>query len=101
MVHGAIPCRRCVRSSSRTALWAQDAGCFLLQAPQGSKSSLPDSGAISQGVYRNPAFDFSYKLPFGWVDRTAEMQDDSAEALESRLLLAIFERPPRSQRRHD
>ena len=58
------------------------------------KSSLPDPGSISHGVYRNSAFDFSYKLPFGWVDRTADMQDDTAGPLKSRLLLAIFERPP-------
>ena len=78
-------------------VWAQDKPAHSSsKPPSGSKSSLPDSGAISQGVYRNPAFDFSYKLPFGWVDRTAEMQDDSAEALESRLLLAIFERPPQA-----
>ena len=52
------------------------------------------SGAISNGMYHNTAFSFTYKLPFGWVDRTADMQDDSAGASSSRLLLAIFERPP-------
>jgi hypothetical protein len=75
--------------------WAQDKPAHSTSKPPArSKSSLPDPGAISQGVYRNSAFGFSYKLPFGWVDRTAEMQDDSAGASESRLLLAIFERPP-------
>lgn len=59
-----------------------------------AKSSVLDSGAINAGVYRNSAFGFSYKLPFGWVDRTAEMQDDSAAASKSRVLLATFERPP-------
>ena len=76
-----------------TALWAQPQAASSHAAPK-AKSSLPDPGAISQGVYRNSAFEFSYKLPFGWVDRTAEMQDDSANAVKSRLLLAIFERPP-------
>jgi hypothetical protein len=57
-------------------------------------SSLPDPGAITDGVYRNSAFGIRYKLPFGWVDRTSEMQDDSADSSGSRLLLAIFERPP-------
>ena len=42
--------------------------------------------------------DSATSCPYGWVDRTREMQDDSAERLERRrrslLLLAIFERPP-------
>ena len=75
------------------ALWAQPQASPSRSAPK-AKSSLPDSGVISQGVYRNSAFGFSYKLPFGWVDRTADMQDDSADAFKSRVLLAIFERPP-------
>lgn len=74
-------------------LWAQPQASPSGSAPK-AKSSLPDYGAISQGVYRNHAFEFSYKLPFGWVDRTADMQDDSADAFKSRVLLAIFERPP-------
>jgi hypothetical protein len=56
--------------------------------------SKPSPGVVSDGVYRNPWFGFSYKLPYGWVDRTAGMQDDSADSSKSRLLLAIFERPP-------
>ena len=76
------------------ALWAQDSQASSSRSAPKAKSSLPDSGAISQGVYRNSAFGFSYKLPFGWVDRTADMQDDSADAFKSRVLLAIFERPP-------
>ena len=77
-----------------TALWAQDKPASSSRRPPHSKSSVPESGAISQGVYRNSAFGFSYKLPFGWVDRTGDMQDDSADVFKSRVLLAIFERPP-------
>lgn len=62
--------------------------------PSQPKASLPEPGAINDGVYRNAAFGFSYKLPFGWVDRTANMQDDSAGTSKSRVLLATFERPP-------
>ncbi len=81
--------------SLAAVLWGQDKPPHSSsKSPVPSKSSMPDPGAISQGVYRNSAFEFSYKLPFGWVDRTADMQDDSAEVFESRLLLAIFERPP-------
>src|SRR5262249_42625838 len=52
---------------------------------------------IDNGVYHNPSFGFSYRLPYGWVDRTREMQDDSPPAPNTAsplLLLAIFERPP-------
>ena len=68
--------------SLAAVLWAQTTGSFF-HPPARSKSSMPDPGAISQGVYRNSAFGFSYKLPFGWVDRTADMQDDSAEVPQS------------------
>jgi hypothetical protein len=61
-----------------------------------AKTPILDAGAIGNGVYRNPSFGFSYKIPFGWVDRTAGMQDDSAEASKSRVLLATFERPPQA-----
>ena len=57
-----------------------------------SGSSERQVGAIADGVYRNPSFGFNYKLPYGWVDRTADMQDDTAS--QSRVLMAIFERPP-------
>ncbi len=82
------------------ALWAQQPVSSSSNAnpPAHTKSSLPGPGAISEGVYRNPSFGFSYKLPYGWVDRTREMQDDSpnpsSDAPKSLLLLAIFERPP-------
>jgi len=75
-------------------VWAQDKPARSRKPPAQANSSVLDSGAISDGVYRNTAFGFSYKLPFGWVDRTANMQDDSADASKSRVLLAIFERPP-------
>ncbi len=64
------------------------------KSPGHTRSSGPEAGAISEGVYHNPSFEFSYKLPYGWVDRTREMQDDSAESSKSLLLLAVFERPP-------
>ena len=74
-------------------LWAQPPQSSPRPALK-AKTSIPDPGAISNGMYHNTAFSFTYKLPFGWVDRTADMQDDSAGASSSRLLLAIFERPP-------
>jgi hypothetical protein len=62
-----------------------------------SKSAVhvasPDPGTVADGVYRNRFFGFAYKLPYGWVDRTDRMQDDS-EPGKSRVLLAAFEHPP-------
>ena len=80
--------------------WAQDKNQAAPASPRPASraNSVSGAGAISEGVYRNPSFGFSYKLPYGWVDRTREMQDDSPDApnnaSKSLLLVAIFERPP-------
>jgi len=82
----------------------------FLQAQQTTKSwsqlhtSPPDAGAVANGAYHNTAFRFTYKIPFGWVNRTQEMSEDSndgstpdsASSKKSVLLLAVFERPPES-----
>jgi hypothetical protein len=57
-----------------------------------SPRSAPSASA--ETLYRNPEFGFSYKIRYAWVDRTKEMQDDSIDPSKSRLLLAVFERPP-------
>ncbi len=61
-----------------------------------------DLGSITDGIYRNASFGFSYKLPYGWVDRTDAMQDDSPDAAKdpakSIVLMAIFEQPPEAPR---
>ena len=44
-------------------------------------------------LYRNATFGFRYQIPYGWVDRTKEMQEGN-EAGKAELLLATFERPP-------
>lgn len=44
-------------------------------------------------LYRNAIFGFRYQIPYGWVDRTKEMQEGN-EAGKSEVLLAAFERPP-------
>lgn len=80
------------------ALWAQQPASTSSRPGTRTKSPTADTGAISDGVHHNPSFGFSYKIPFGWVDRTREMQDDSPgasnAAAKSLLLLAVFERPP-------
>jgi hypothetical protein len=68
------------------------------------KAATVDTGTISGGAYRNAEFRFTYKIPFGWVNRTQEMSEDSndgatpdsAGSKKSVLLLGIFERPPES-----
>jgi hypothetical protein len=77
-----------------TALWAQDKPTSSSKPSAHTKSSVLDSGAISNGIYRNPGFGIRYKIPYSWVDRTADMQDESAAASKARVLLAAFERPP-------
>ena len=44
-------------------------------------------------LYRNPTFAFRFQIPYGWVDRTKEMQEGN-EAGKAEVLLAVFERPP-------
>jgi hypothetical protein len=83
-----------------------------------STNSPLDSGTVSNSVYRNPAFGFTYKIPAAWVLRTEEMnaRDDVAPAKENRaaldrtaeggcphigacgrVLLAAFSRPPQAR----
>jgi hypothetical protein len=46
-------------------------------------------------LYRNPTLAFRFQIPYGWVDRTKEMQERN-EAGKAEVLLAIFERPPQA-----
>src|SRR5882672_2982835 len=60
--------------------------------PHGKSAPAPRETA--ETLYRNPDFAFTFKIPYAWIDRTKQMQDDSADPAKSRLLLAVFERPP-------
>ena len=65
--------------------------------PQTQQAAKPNSGpAADLSVYRNLQFAFSYRVPFGWVDRTQQMQDSESDASKAKLLLAVFERPPQA-----
>ena len=75
---------------------------------------LPSCGPLVQLVLSCPLLGFTYKVPFGWVDRTDDMNqritadtpqdpasanpDDkrqtSPNTTPSKTLLAVFERPP-------
>lgn len=63
-------------------------------SPANAKAAAPDA----EDVYRNTTFGFNYKIPFGWVNRTKEMSQDSSpdsnDSKKSILLLAMFEHPP-------
>ena len=81
--------------------------CGVLSIAQQSskpKVALNASASLNCGPVENsrlkcPRFGLTYQVPFGWVDRTDEMQVDSDEGPnstsgKSQTLLAIFERPP-------
>lgn len=61
------------------------------QKPAPPKKSAPES---AETVYRNATFNFRYDVPFGWIDRTKDMQGD--DATKGEVLIAIFERPPQA-----
>jgi hypothetical protein len=46
-------------------------------------------------IYRNATLGFRYQIPYGWVDRTKEMQEGN-DASKGEVLLATFERPPQA-----
>ena len=77
-----------------------------------SRPSRPDKGGaglrcgpLADQRFKCPQFAFSVKVPFGWVDRTRDMDERSesaagdairptAEPSGSEVLLAVFEHPP-------
>src|SRR5579872_1936816 len=48
--------------------------------PAQPATSALDPGSVANGVYRNNGFRFTYKIPFGWVNRTQEMSEDSNDS---------------------
>ena len=81
-----------------------------VRKPASGADSPVDRGIISAGVYRNAAFEFTCKIPAGWVLRTDEMNargDEGAKvdsgqaakdsATAGRVLLSAFSRPPEAR----
>jgi hypothetical protein len=64
----------------------------LAQVPK--KPSPPSSKPVesAETIYRNSILGFRYRIPYGWVERTKEMEGD--DAAKGEVLLAVFERPP-------
>lgn len=81
--------------NSRLVALAAAALCFSSPAQTRPKPSNPPvvKPAENAQLYRNSSFGFSYRIPYGWVDRTKEMQQGN-DAGKSEVLLATFERPP-------
>jgi hypothetical protein len=52
-------------------------GCAVLVAGQAQPSPRASKPAGDSQLYRNLAFGFRYQVPFGWVNRTKEMKEQS------------------------
>jgi len=105
-------------SSCPTALVVTAVLCgvvFVAQAQTPPKSKTTHAGKPSDKqeedtqLYRNTTVGFRYQIPFGWVDRTKEINSTDAsgtpsagamknpnekDAGKAAVLLAVFERPP-------
>jgi hypothetical protein len=93
-----------IRTHSRPVAITLLALALSLGAPTQSKttaSTKPTPNADAQ-LYQNVSLGFRFQIPYGWVSRTQEMgsqkmADQPAhndDATRSKLLLAVFERPP-------
>jgi hypothetical protein len=104
LVGTALPALAQSSSASSTSSSKQ------VRKPGSGAGSPLDSGAVSAGVYRNPTFGFTCKIPTGWVLRTDEMnvrdhtdakadigQTGTDSAKTGRVLLAAFSRPPEAR----
>jgi hypothetical protein len=88
-------------------------GASAQKAPSIAATPEPTCQPLVEQVLNCPSLQFTYRLPFGWVDRTEEMQQmtksdptqdaqgaDSAATRKpapptrTKTLLAAFERPP-------
>src|SRR5258708_25997269 len=76
-------------------LSALAASALCLGAIAQSPRNPPAQPTADAQLYRNPTFNFRYRIPYGWVDRTKEMQEGN-DAAKGEVLLAVFERPPQA-----
>ncbi len=61
-----------------------------IKAASAGKASTASQDAQ---IYRNSTYGFRYQIPFGWVERSKQMQEGGGDP-KGEVLLAIFERPP-------
>jgi hypothetical protein len=81
-------------------------GALAQAANHGRSASEARCGPLVGQLFRCARFSFTYKAPFGWVDRTEDEEEtnqasseggrpaDKAGAGQSEILLKIYERPP-------
>jgi hypothetical protein len=67
----------------------------IAQPPRKTPAPTASQPAPESQLYRNLTFGFRYRIPYGWVDRTKEMQAGNDDS-KGEVLLAIFERPPQA-----
>src|SRR5271154_3576400 len=88
--------------SSLVRQWLFAATAFILlsqcltanaQRKTAPVTNSPAASTEDAQLYRNSTFGFRYQIPYGWVDRTQDMEAGN-DASKSELLLAVFERPP-------
>jgi len=79
---------------STLAVFALCLGAVTQPVP--NRAPAPSSKPAEDAqLYRNATFGFHYRIPYGWVDRTKEMQEGN-DASQGEVLLAVFERPPQA-----
>lgn len=76
------------------ALCAQTSSPRAKSSPAHTSAARSISGALHGDSYSNPYFGFSYRLPYGWVDRTKEVGEGDNQPERAQVLLAFFEHPP-------
>ncbi|HSZ61046.1 MAG TPA: hypothetical protein VK828_04580 [Terriglobales bacterium] len=75
------------------------AAVFLFSGASNSQSkpvATAKPSTVSKGdaqTYRNSTYGFRYQVPFGWVERSKQMQEGNGDS-KGEVLLAVFERPP-------
>jgi hypothetical protein len=79
---------------------------FGQESKPANKVAGGSCGPLTGQALKCPKFSFTFTVPFGWVDRTSDMQASATEPSgedgqqpaqqpgKSETLLAIFERPP-------
>lgn len=77
--------------------------CAPASFAQQAKPSVPSKTGDDSQLYRNSALGFRYRTPYGWVDRTKDLQEQDEQKQDQSpgthsgtgdVLLAVFERPP-------
>ncbi len=78
------------------ALVVVSAGCVAQAQKKTAAAAKPaPTPTEDPQLYRSSTYGFRYQIPYGWVDRTKEMQEGN-EAGKAEVLLAAFERPPQA-----